>query len=261
MTITDERKQVIDFSDPYFDATQALLVKKGVGHHDLARALNGKKLGAQNGTTGQEYANENAPDGVELGQFEDLGLLLTAVKTGQVDAGINDNGVLYDYVKKNPDFEVIKEFDTGEQYGIGVAEGTTPSCSTRSTRCSPKPRRRRVRHDLREVVRQEAGLPAELEAARPPGPLRSSPTPRSRCMAMSQRKRARVIRGVQYGRPGRGRASWRSRRLGEDPQRVLRPRGRRRRCSRTSSRRPEEHASSTPRSASRSGWCSAWCSR
>jgi polar amino acid transport system substrate-binding protein len=62
---------------------------------------------------------------VELVVFEDLGLLLTAVETGQVDAGINDNGVLYDWVKKKPDFEVSKEFDTGEQYGIGVRKGNT----------------------------------------------------------------------------------------------------------------------------------------
>lgn len=121
MTITDTRKQNFDFSDPYFDATQALVVKKGSGINDLA-ALKGKKLAVQNGTTGQEYAQKNAPD-VELVVFEDLGLLLTAVETGQVQAGMNDNGVLYDWVKKKTDFEVSKEFNTGEKYGIGVRKG------------------------------------------------------------------------------------------------------------------------------------------
>lgn len=121
MTITDARKQNIDFSDPYFDATQALLVKKGSGLNDLSK-LNGKKLGVQNGTTGQEYATKNAA-GAQQVVFEDLGLLLTAVETGQVDAGINDNGVLYDWVKEKTDFEVVKEFDTGEQYGIGMKKG------------------------------------------------------------------------------------------------------------------------------------------
>jgi polar amino acid transport system substrate-binding protein len=121
MTITDVRKQNFDFSDPYFEATQALVVKKGSGLSDLG-ALHGKKLAVQNGTTGQEYATKNSHD-VELVVFEDLGLLLTAVETGQVDAGINDNGVLYDWVKKKTDFEVSKEFDTGEEYGIGVRKG------------------------------------------------------------------------------------------------------------------------------------------
>lgn len=123
MTITDTRKQNFDFSDPYFDATQALVVKKGSGITGFEQ-LKGKKLAVQNGTTGQEYAQKNAPD-VELVVFEDLGLLLSAVETGQADAGINDNGVLYDWVKKKTDFEVSKEFNTGEQYGIGVRKGNT----------------------------------------------------------------------------------------------------------------------------------------
>lgn len=123
MTITDTRKENLDFSDPYFEATQALVVKKGSGVTDLA-SLAGKKLGVQNGTTGQEYATENAPD-AEISVFEDLGLLLNAVETGQIDAAMNDNGVLYDWVKEKTDFEVSTEFDTGEQYGIGVRKGNT----------------------------------------------------------------------------------------------------------------------------------------
>jgi polar amino acid transport system substrate-binding protein len=121
MTITDTRKQNIDFSDPYFEATQALVAKKGSGISDLTQ-LSGKKLGVQNSTTGQEYAQENAT-GAEIVVFEDLGLLLQAVETGAIDAGINDNGVLYDWVKEKTDFDVTKEFATGEQYGIGVKKG------------------------------------------------------------------------------------------------------------------------------------------
>ena len=119
MTITDERARVIDFSEPYFDATQALLVKKDSGITSLDD-LSGKSLGVQEGTTGEQYANDNAPDDVEVRSFEDLALLTAAVKTGQIDAGINDNGVLFDYVNANPDTEVSAEFDTGEQYGVAV---------------------------------------------------------------------------------------------------------------------------------------------
>lgn len=119
MTITDDRARVIDFSEPYFDATQALLVAKDSGIASL-EDLSGKTLAVQEGTTGEIYANDNAPDDVEIRSFEDLALLTTAVKTGQVDAGINDNGVLFDYVQDNPDTEVATEFDTGEQYGFAV---------------------------------------------------------------------------------------------------------------------------------------------
>jgi polar amino acid transport system substrate-binding protein len=119
MTITEERANAIDFSDPYFDATQALLVKKGAGITSM-EDLAGKTLAVQVGTTGEIYGEENAPDDTNLRSFEDLALLTAAVKTGQVDAAINDNGVLYDYVKDNPDTEVVTEFDTGEQYGFAV---------------------------------------------------------------------------------------------------------------------------------------------
>jgi polar amino acid transport system substrate-binding protein len=122
MTITEERDQVIDFSDPYFEATQALLVKKGAGYDSL-ESLDGKTLGVQVGTTGEEYANENVPEGVELKVFEDLALLLEAVKSGTIDAAINDNTVLLDYAEQNPDTEMTTEFETGEQYGFGVAQG------------------------------------------------------------------------------------------------------------------------------------------
>lgn len=118
MTITDVREENLDFSDPYFEATQALLTRTGAGYASL-EDLGGLTLGVQSGTTGSDYATENATD-AELVTFEDLGLLLTAVQSGQVDAGINDNGVLYDFANKNDDVEVTAEFDTGEQYGIGV---------------------------------------------------------------------------------------------------------------------------------------------
>ena len=123
MTITDARKQNIDFSDPYFDATQALLVKTDAGITNLAQ-LSGKRLGVQNSTTGADYAAANAA-GAEIVTFEDLGLLLTAVQTGNVDAAINDNGPLLDFAKKNPGLTVTKEFDTGEQYGFGIRKGNT----------------------------------------------------------------------------------------------------------------------------------------
>jgi polar amino acid transport system substrate-binding protein len=123
MTITDARKQNFDFSDPYFDASQALIVKANSGITSAAQ-LTGKKVGVQNSTTGQEYAQKNFT-GAELVVFEDLGLLTTAAQTGQVDAAINDNGPLLDFAKKNPDMAVTTEFNTGEQYGYGVRKGNT----------------------------------------------------------------------------------------------------------------------------------------
>ncbi len=118
ITITDARKKTVLFSEPYFDATQALLVKKGATIKTLAD-LKGKKLGAQTETTGLEYAQKNKDaNGYEIVIFDDLPLGVNAVKAGRVEAAINDNGVLYDFAKDNPDTAVVAEFNTGEKYGI-----------------------------------------------------------------------------------------------------------------------------------------------
>ena len=62
-------------------------------------------------------------NGYEVVQFEDLPLSVTAVQTGQVDAAVNDNGVLYHFARQHPDTEVTAEFPTGDRYGIGIRKG------------------------------------------------------------------------------------------------------------------------------------------
>ncbi|WP_168581875.1 transporter substrate-binding domain-containing protein [Gephyromycinifex aptenodytis] len=120
MTITPERANSVLLSEGYFDATQALLVKKGSGLTNLAQ-LKGKNLGVQTDTTGQKYGEENKEaNGYTTVVFDDLPLSVNAVKAGRVDAAINDNGVLYDFAKDNPDTEVVAEFNTGEEYGIAA---------------------------------------------------------------------------------------------------------------------------------------------
>jgi polar amino acid transport system substrate-binding protein len=120
VTITDKRKEAVAFSDPYFKATQALLVKKDSGINDLSQ-LRGKKLGVQTDTTGQIYAEDNkAANGYEIVVFDDGPTTLTGVLSGRVAAAINDNGTVYDFAKDNPTTTVSKEFNTGEQYGFMV---------------------------------------------------------------------------------------------------------------------------------------------
>ena len=92
ITITPERANAVLFSQPYFDAEQALLTKKGSGITNLAQ-MKGKKLGVQTDTTGQKYAQDNAAaNGYEVVVFDDLPTSVNAVKSGNVDAAINDNG-------------------------------------------------------------------------------------------------------------------------------------------------------------------------
>jgi polar amino acid transport system substrate-binding protein len=119
MTITDEREAVMDFTDPYFEATQALMTKTGSGITSLDD-LAGKTVAVQDATTGADYVRENAPDDTEIISFEDAALMQQAVKTGKADAGVNDNGLLNYFVSQNPDVEVTSEFKTNESYGFSV---------------------------------------------------------------------------------------------------------------------------------------------
>lgn len=117
-TITADRAKAVLFSDPYFNATQALLVRKADGYRSLA-ALKGKRIGVQTDTTGEIYAKKHAkPLGYTVVIFDDIALETASVSSGGVAAAIGDNGALYQYVKDNPKTEVTKEFDTGEHYGF-----------------------------------------------------------------------------------------------------------------------------------------------
>lgn len=118
MTITPERQKAILISDPYFDATQAMLVKSDTSYQSLAD-LSGMKVGVQSDTTGAAYADKYAKKyDYTVVVFDDSSIEANGVKSGRVDAAINDNGPWYDFAKSNPDTTVSTEFNTGEQYGF-----------------------------------------------------------------------------------------------------------------------------------------------
>ena len=121
-TITPARAQRIDFSDPYFDADQGLLVKEG---SDITSVddLGGTIVGAQDGTTGETYANEET-DAAEVRPFPEISDAYNALQTGQVDAVLNDLPAVQDAVETLGGLEVIDTFPTGEQYGIYAAKGS-----------------------------------------------------------------------------------------------------------------------------------------
>ncbi|WP_129309817.1 transporter substrate-binding domain-containing protein [Streptomyces sp. L2] len=126
MTITPERKKNVDFSDPYFEATQAVLVDKKSGITSLADVkTKGKKLGAQAQTTGEDYAKGKGYDPVS---FESSDAVLNGLRTGQVQAVIIDYPVVQGWLKDkaNADaFKVVDNLKTGEQYGFTVKKGNT----------------------------------------------------------------------------------------------------------------------------------------
>lgn len=126
MTITEERKKNVDFSDPYFDATQAVLVAKDSGLTSLDDVESqGKKLGAQAQTTGEEYVQGQGFDPVS---FESSDAVLNGLRTGQVQAVVIDYPVVQGWLKNeaNADaFRLAGQIETGERYGFTVKKGNT----------------------------------------------------------------------------------------------------------------------------------------
>ncbi|MER7191405.1 transporter substrate-binding domain-containing protein [Streptomyces flaveolus] len=122
MTITEERKKNVDFSDPYFQATQAVLADKDSAISSFAE-LKGKKVGAQAQTTGEDYTKGQGLDPVS---FESSDAVLNGLRTGQVDAVVIDYPVVQGWLKDKANagaFEVAEQIDTGEQYGFTVKKG------------------------------------------------------------------------------------------------------------------------------------------
>lgn len=121
-TITDERKQTVDFSEPYFNAGQVLAVKQGSPYKTPAD-LAGKKIGVQLGTTGDIWATENTK--AEIVRYDEVTLAFQALATGDVDGVIADGPTAADIIKANPEnkLEIVGEPFTEEYYGIAVNKG------------------------------------------------------------------------------------------------------------------------------------------
>jgi len=121
MTITPERQQRINFSDPYFNADQSLLVPSdaGIGSVD---ELGDATVGVQIGTTGEIKANEFKDEGTLEGDvrtFDTIEDAFAALNNGQIDAIINDLPVSQDEVNSSDgELEIVQIIATGEQYGI-----------------------------------------------------------------------------------------------------------------------------------------------
>lgn len=124
VTITDERAEQVDFSQPYFDADQSLLVRADeVTTYASLADLAGKTIGVQAGTTGEAYANDNKPDGATVKSFEDADGLFGAITSGDIDAVLQDFPVNAYRATQDDAFAVTESFPTGEQYGFAVEKG------------------------------------------------------------------------------------------------------------------------------------------
>ncbi len=121
-TITPDREEVVDFSDPYFRANQALVVNSD---SDIASVddLSGTTVGAQLGTTGADYAEQEL-DAEEVRPFDLIDQAFQALNADQVDAVIVDDPVGTAAIEEGEPIEIAEIIETDEDYGISVQPGS-----------------------------------------------------------------------------------------------------------------------------------------
>ena len=120
-TILPDREQTVDFSDPYYLTPQSLLVAEGTTDITVADDLAGKTVGAQDGTTGEFYAQDETEAG-EVRGYPEGPDAINALRNGQVDAVIIDFAVGLDAVEKQGGVEIAQRIVTNELYGFPTAE-------------------------------------------------------------------------------------------------------------------------------------------
>ena len=122
VTVTDERKAVMDFSDSYATGIQSIIVPND---SDIASPddLAGKKIGTQRGTTGYIYCSDDFGDDAVVAYDNGL-TAVQALNNGQVDAVVIDNAPAKEYVAANPGLKVLDTSYAEEDYAIGMAKGS-----------------------------------------------------------------------------------------------------------------------------------------
>ena len=128
MTADEDRRKNVDFSDPYFNASQAIIV---MNDSDIQSRtdLNGKKVGVQLGTTGDQYCtNEDGENDIQVAEVKRYSKGMEAVSdliAGRIDAVVIDNFPAEKLVSKNSDkIQMLDEALTSEEYAIAMPKGS-----------------------------------------------------------------------------------------------------------------------------------------
>ena len=124
VSITDERKKTMDFSSGYYEINQSLLVRaEDASRYADLESLAGKTIGVQSGTTGADYAKENA-EGATIREFTGADELFTALKAKQIDGVLQDLPVNAYHAETTGETEVSNVFtsDAEEEYGFAFRQ-------------------------------------------------------------------------------------------------------------------------------------------
>jgi len=124
MTITEARKEVVAFSDPYYSANQSVLVHEE-SEEDLTVLFGSNDVGVQTGTTGDTWVRDKLIERDiltgELRNYDSYVFVIRDLANKNIDAAVLDKPVAETYSKDNP-VKVVAEVITGEEYGIAVGK-------------------------------------------------------------------------------------------------------------------------------------------
>lgn len=121
LSITEERRTVMDFSDPYYDNELGLVTDGEDGVGSIAGARDEQvRVGVMQGTVGETQAREL---GLNAVQFEDATTLFTGLSTGSVDAVLDDVTAIAQHAEDDPDFVVQETAALDDQLGVAVKKG------------------------------------------------------------------------------------------------------------------------------------------
>ena len=127
VTITEERQETMDFSIPYINAGQVLIVRQNQTGVTTLADLRGQSVGAQIGTTGAFEVQ--GTDGVDLRTYDELGLAIEDLANGRIDGVVADTPIAADFVLQNENYrgrlQIVGEPFTDEYYGIAVRKGNS----------------------------------------------------------------------------------------------------------------------------------------
>ncbi len=124
MTVTEERKQAIDFTDTYTNAVQVIIVKEGSDKVKTKDDLKTAVIGVQMGTTGDIYVSDYEADGATIERFNKGADAVLALAQGKVDAVVIDNEPAKAFVAQNEGLVILDEPFENEEYAICVAKGS-----------------------------------------------------------------------------------------------------------------------------------------
>jgi len=127
ITITPDRAEDVDFTEPYFDADQSLLVATASGHADLEDVLapgDDVRIGVVTGTSGERFATDSI-SGAEIVGYPSAEAVFAAVDAGEVDGVVQDLPINAYQAEQDPTVEIVETFPTDERYGYAVEKGDT----------------------------------------------------------------------------------------------------------------------------------------